>query len=134
MSKFLGPYQDRIYAIFRFVAGFLFACHGAQKLFGFFARPDASPMELNPVMAVGGVIELVGGILVAVGFLASWAAFLASGEMAVAYFWMHQPNGTLPIQNGGEAAALYAFIFLYIAAKGSGRWSVASAMKNPNLS
>jgi putative oxidoreductase len=91
-------------------------------------------MELNAVTTVAGVIELVGGILVAVGFLASWAAFLASGEMAVAYFWKHQPNGALPIQNGGEAAALYAFIFLYIAAKGSGRWSVASAMKDPNLS
>jgi putative oxidoreductase len=91
-------------------------------------------MELNAVTLVGGVIELVGGILIAIGLLASWAAFLSSGEMAVAYFWMHQPNGLWPIQNGGELAALYAFIFLYIAAKGAGRWSVASAMKNPKLS
>ena len=131
MNQYLGPYADRIYAVFRFVAGFLFAFHGAQKLFGLYAP---QPMELNGVTLVGGLIELVGGILIAIGLLASWAAFLSSGEMAVAYFWMHQPNGLWPIQNGGELAALYAFIFLYIAAKGSGRWSIASAMKNPKLS
>jgi putative oxidoreductase len=132
MNRFLGPYQERIYAVFRFVAGFLFAFHGAQKLFGLFAKPDSPP--LNAMMTVAGVIELGGGILIAIGLLASWAAFLSSGEMAVAYFMVHQPNGTWPIQNGGELAALYAFVFLYIAAKGSGRWSVAALMKDPRLS
>ena len=134
MNRFLGPYQERIYAVFRFVTGFLFIFHGAQKLFGCFAKPGSPPMQLNAMMTVAGIIELGGGILIAIGLLASWAAFLASGEMAVAYFTAHQPNGVWPIQNGGELAALYAFIFLYIAAKGSGRWSVAAVLKNPNLS
>src|SRR5882672_3622694 len=109
MNRFLGPYQDSIYAIVRFVAGFLFAFHGAQKLLGLFAKPGAPPMELNAMMTAAGVIELAGGILIAIGLMASWAAFLASGEMAVAYFTAHQPNGTWPIQNGGELAAVYAF-------------------------
>ena len=130
MNRYLGPYQEQIYAVFRFVAGFLFAFHGAQKLFGLFA---AQPMELNALTLAGGIIELVGGIMIAVGLLASWAAFLCSGQMAVAYFGFHQPQGFWPIQNGGELAALYAFVFLYIAAKGSGRWSVAAAARNPQL-
>lgn len=134
MNKFLGPYQEKIYAIVRIVLGFLFSCHGAQKLLGLFAKPGEAPMELNAMMTAAGAIELAGGILIAVGLLASWAAFIASGEMAVAYFMAHQPNGTWPIQNQGELAAVYAFIFLYIAAHGSGKWSIASLMKNPNLS
>jgi putative oxidoreductase len=79
------------------------------------------------------MIELVGGILIMIGLLASWAAFLASGMMAVAYFMVHQPGGTWPIQNHGELAVLYCFVFLYIAARGSGRFSVANALKNPAL-
>jgi len=70
------------------------------------------------------VIEFVGGILVAIGLFTSWAAFLLSGTMAAAYFMGHQKNGLLPIQNGGELAAAYAFVFLYIAARGSGPHAV----------
>jgi len=134
VNRFLGPYQEQIYAIVRFVSGFLFAFHGAQKLFGLYWPADAPPMELNAMMTIGGVIELGGGILIAIGLLTSWAAFLASGMMAVAYFMAHQPNGMWPIQNGGELAAIYSFLFLYVAAKGSGKWSVASAAGNPKLS
>jgi putative oxidoreductase len=76
---------------------------------------------------VGGLIELVAGLLIAIGLFTSWAAFLASGEMAVAYFMVHQPQGTWPIQNQGELAALYCFAFLYMAARGSGIWSVDGA-------
>ena len=79
-------------------------------------------------MWFGGVIELVGGVLVMVGFQASWAAFLCSGTMAVGYFMFHQKHGALPIQNKGELAALYSFVFLYIATKGSGIWSVDALM------
>jgi len=75
------------------------------------------------------VIEFVAGVLIMVGFLTHWAAFLASGTMAVAYFMVHQPQGTLPIQNQGELAALYCFVFLYIAARGSGPWSVDASMR-----
>lgn len=131
MNKFLGPYQERIYAVVRFVVGFLFTFHGAQKLFGAFGR-EAVPWVSQA--GLGGTIEFFCGILIAIGLCASWAAFLASGTMAVAYFQFHQPQALWPIVNMGELAVVYCFIFLYIAAKGAGKWSVASLMKNPKLS
>src|SRR5262245_19071119 len=104
--------------------------HGAQKLFGAFGR---GPLPLVSQAGLGGVIEFFGGILIAIGLFASWAAFIASGTMAVAYFQAHQPKGLWPIVNGGELAAVYCFVFLYIAAHGSGKWSVASVMKKAEL-
>jgi putative oxidoreductase len=71
-----------------------------------------------------GVIELVGGLFILIGFLTVPTAFIASGEMAAAYFIAHQPRGPWPIQNGGELAALYCFLFLFVASRGPGRWSV----------
>lgn len=121
MRRFLGPYADRLYAIFRIVVGFLFSFHGMQKLFGAFGGQQ---VELASLQGLAGIIELVCGLLVMIGLLTSWAAFLASGEMAVAYFMVHFPKGFWPIENGGELAALYCFAFLYIAARGSGPWSV----------
>lgn len=117
MDRWLGRLTEPVYALVRFVAGLLFACHGAQKLFGVLGGQKAS----SPLMLTAGAIELVGGALIAVGLLASWAAFVAAGEMAYAYFVVHAPKGTWPIQNGGELAALYAVVFLYLAARGSGR-------------
>jgi putative oxidoreductase len=103
----------------------MFALHGAQKLFGF--PPSGKPsMPLNTFMTVGGILEFVLGLMVMLGLFAGFAAFIASGEMAVAYFMAHQPQGALPIQNGGELAALYAFVFLFIAARGSGVLSLDS--------
>jgi putative oxidoreductase len=121
MEKVLGRFSHVFYAALRIVAGFLFACHGAQKLFGVLGGQQA---PLFSLIWIAGVIELVGGAMVAIGFRASWAAFVCSGQMAVAYFMVHQPRGALPIQNEGELAALYAFVFLYIAARGSGALSV----------
>lgn len=109
------------YAAFRVVAGFLFAFHGAQKLFGMFggtAQPIAS------LFGLAGIIELTCGVLVAIGWFTPFAAFLASGEMAAAYFIAHAPKGPWPIQNGGELAALYCFAFLFIATRGGGMLSV----------
>jgi putative oxidoreductase len=122
MKAQLGRYSDTIYALLRIVAGFLFACHGAQKVLGLFggAPPEAPPF----IIWTAGPIELVGGLLIMIGLFTSWAAFLCSGTMAVAYFMAHQPQGLLPIQNHGELAALYAFVFLYIAARGSGPLAV----------
>lgn len=118
---FLTPYGDRIYAFTRIVVGLLFVCHGAQKLLGFFGGvPDAPAF----VIWVAGGIELVGGVLVGIGLFTRWAAFFCSGLMAVAYFLAHQPRGLLPIQNQGELAAVYAWVFLLIAARGAGPWSV----------
>jgi len=130
MERVLGRYSSHIYAILRIVVGFSFMLHGTQKLFGWppFAQPGGGgPAE--GLMLVAGIIELVCGALVMVGFFTSFAAFIASGMMAVAYFMAHQPKGTLPASNGGDAAVLYCFIFLYMAARGSGIWSVDSAAR-----
>lgn len=116
----IGPLS---HALVRIVSGFLFACHGAQKVLGVLGGFGGTPGETAPLFTllwVGGLIELVGGALVALGVRANIAAFVCSGQMAVAYFMFHQPKGLLPIQNGGELAALYAFVFLFIAAKGAG--------------
>jgi putative oxidoreductase len=128
MERVLGRYYGEIYAIFRIVVGFLFMVHGTQKLFGL-PTGQGGGGSLPPLMVTAGVIELIAGILIMIGFYAAIAAFIASGEMAVAYFMSHQPKGALPIQNQGELAALYAFVFLYIAARGSGPWSVDSAFR-----
>ena len=131
MHRILGRHADRVYAIFRIVIGFLFMCHGLQKMFGVLGGQKVEQIASLPGLA--GVIELVCGFLVMIGLLTSWAAFLASGTMAVAYFMAHQPQGTWPIQNHGEPAVLYCFAFLYIAARGAGPWSVARASRNPAL-
>lgn len=131
MKRFLGKYSDQTYAMLRIVAGFLFLCHGAQKILGLLggADGDGGTVELVSRRGVAGIIELVGGLAILLGIGTSWAAFLASGLMAFAYFLVHQPQGSLPIQNRGELAALYAFLFLYIASKGSGIWSLESVLR-----
>lgn len=122
MDRFLGQYSPYIYAILRILAGLMFAMHGSQKLFGI--PGNQPPVSLASFMGAGGAIELISGLMIAIGLLASYAAFLASGEMAVAYFMFHFPHGVLPIVNEGDLSVLYCFIFLYIAARGSGVWSV----------
>ncbi|MEE9608179.1 MAG: DoxX family protein [Myxococcota bacterium] len=122
MDRYLAVYSDRIYASLRIVVGLLFAFHGAQKLLDW---PTPGPDPLPALMIVAGLVELVGGALVAAGLFASWAAFICSGQMAAAYFMAHFPNGFFPIVNRGELAVLYAFVFLYIAARGAGPWSLA---------
>ena len=124
MTTLLGKYSPYLYAVVRIVAGLMFAMHGTQKLLGI--PGDRPPAALASLMGFGGVIELVGGLMIAVGFFAGYAAFIASGMMAVAFFMAHFPRGVLPILNGGELAVLYCFLFLYIAAHGSGVWSVDS--------
>jgi putative oxidoreductase len=121
MERVLGRFAPQLYAIMRIMSGVLFACHGAQKLFGVLGGQQ---VELGSMFGVAGVIEFVGGLLIAIGLLTGTAAFIASGEMAYAYFTAHMPKGGLPIQNGGELAVLYCFVFLYIAARGAGIWGV----------
>jgi putative oxidoreductase len=122
----LSRHAETLFALFRFVAGILFACHGAQKLFGAFGSPA---MTSNPMMLAAGIIEFAGGILIAVGLLTPWVAFLCSGQMAVAYFMAHAKGGFWPIVNKGELAVLYCFAFLYIAARGGGPYSVDGMMR-----
>jgi len=120
MKPVLGRLSEPAYALLRIVAGLLFALHGAQKLFGAFGGQQVPMMSQ---FWFAGVIELVGGLMIAIGLLTSIAAFIASGEMAVAYFQAHAPKGWNPLANGGELAVLFCFIFLYVAARGGGRWS-----------
>jgi putative oxidoreductase len=121
MERVLGRFAPQLYALMRLVTGLLFACHGAQKLFGVLG---GTQVVLASQFGAAGVIELVGGLLIAIGFLTGTAAFIASGEMAFAYFTAHMPKGGAPIQNGGELAVLYCVVFLYIAARGAGIWGV----------
>ena len=121
MKPVLGRFSEPAFALLRIVSGLMFAMHGAQKLFGMFGG-KAMPMMTQPWF--GGLIEVTAGIMIAVGLFTSIAAFIASGEMAFAYFIAHAPKGWNPLANGGELAVLYCFLFLYIAARGGGRWSV----------
>jgi putative oxidoreductase len=116
----LRRFEPQAYALLRIVAGLLFLFHGLQK-FGFFG---GQKVALASLFGAAAIIELVGGALVTIGLLTPLAAFICSGEMAYAYFTAHQPKGTWPIQNQGELAALYAFVFLYIATRGTGIWGV----------
>jgi putative oxidoreductase len=124
MATFLHPFEAQAYALLRIVAGLLFVWHGTQKLLGF---PTAPPPVPSFVLYIAGPIELFGGLLVMIGLFAGWAAFLCSGLMAAAYWMVHGFQALFPIQNGGELAALYCFVFLFIAARGSGIWSVDAA-------
>jgi putative oxidoreductase len=120
--NFLRPWEGTIYGVMRFLVGVLFMEHGLQKIFGLFGGvPGEMPAAL---LYTAGGIELVGGLLVAAGFQTRLAAFLCSGLMAVAYFMAHAPQGLIPVQNKGELAILYCWIFLFIAARGPGKFSV----------
>jgi len=112
------------FALLRVVAGAMFLFHGLQKIFGVFT--SKVPPEVWSQKWVGGAIELLGGALIAVGLFTRPAAFLASGTMAVAYWQFHalEKGSLLPIQNGGELAALYCFVFLFFAARGGGAFSL----------
>lgn len=127
METRISQYSPHLYALLRIVAGLLFAMHGTQKLFGL---PGAGePVALFSLMGLAGVIELGGGLLIAVGLFTRLAAFLASGQMAVAYFMAHLPQGPIPLLNKGELAMLYCFLFLYIVSQGAGIWSLEASRR-----
>jgi putative oxidoreductase len=121
MAFFMRRFGGETYALMRIVTGFLFLWHGSQKLLSF---PQAAPEAPAFILYVAGPIEFIGGILVAVGLFTRWAAFLCSGLMASAYWMAHGPKHIFPLLNGGELAALYCFVFLFISAHGAGMWSV----------
>jgi putative oxidoreductase len=116
----LEKFSGHVYALMRLIVGLMFACHGAQKLFGMFGGKGGA----EGIMLAGGIIEIACGFLIALGLLTRPAAFLASGMMAVAYFMVHFPNHPVPIVNKGELAVVYCFVFLYIFFRGGGRWSL----------
>jgi putative oxidoreductase len=108
------------------VAGLLFFCHGAMKLLGWFGGMPPMPggAGLPPLLVAAGVIELVGGALILLGLFTRPVSFICSGEMAAAYFMAHFSRGLWPVQNQGELAVLYCFIFLFFSAAGSGPLSL----------
>jgi putative oxidoreductase len=126
MQKALARFAPYFYVALRIAAGLAFAEHGAQKLFGVLG---GQAVALTSQRGLAGIIEFVGGIMIALGLFTSPVAFIASGEMAWAYFQQHAPRGPWPIQNGGELAVLYCFIFLYVSAAGSGKLSIDSIRK-----
>ncbi len=125
LIRFLKSKTEHAYSALRIVSGLLFAFHGAQKIFGVFS---SHTIAVGSQAWFGGIIELVGGLLIAIGLLTHWAAFLSSGTMAVAYTQFHWKGqvdrNLLPGLNGGELALVYAFLFLFIACRGAGKWSV----------
>ncbi len=117
-------WSPRVLGVVRIVAGLLFMAHGTAKLFG---RPHVAMFDGLPLLSLlglAGALELVGGALVALGLFTRPVAFVLSGEMAVAYFMVHAPQGFLPLVNQGELAALYSFLFLHFTFTGAGSFSI----------
>jgi putative oxidoreductase len=111
--------------LLRLVAGLLFLQAGGMKLFGWFGGiPNGGTAPLISQMGIGGVLEFFGGTAIMLGLFTRPVAFVLSGEMAVAYWQFHAPNGTWPIQNHGEPAVLLCFIFLFFAARGASDWGI----------
>ena len=128
MQTIFIAWQPRVLSILRIVTAFLFMQHGAQKIFSFPAAAR-SEFDLFSLIGVAGVLELFGGALLLIGLLTRPVAFVLSGLMAVAYFMVHAPQGFWPLNNGGELAALFSFVFLYIWVAGGGSWSVDNLLK-----
>ena len=124
--KFLDGFAEQAYALLRIVAGLLFLAHGVQKFFNF---PVPFTTPLNPMLYAAGAIELAAGGLIVVGLFTRPAAFIASGMSAVGYWMFHGSKSFFPIVNNGEPIILYCFIFLFIATRGAGIWSIDGATK-----
>jgi putative oxidoreductase len=111
-----------VLSVVRIVVGLLFLEHGTSKYLGFPAVPHAP--DAMSMSGVGGLLELIGGALIVVGLFTRPVAFVLCGEMAVAYFYAHFPRNFFPVINGGDAAILYCFVFLYLMFAGAGPWSL----------
>jgi putative oxidoreductase len=127
MNEFWINWQPKILSVLRFIAGFLMLWHGSQKLFNFpYSERGAAD---SAFMIFAGVLEFGGGILIAIGLFTRWSAFLLSGTMAVAYWMAHGTQTFLPIQNKGELAVLYCFVYFYLFFAGGGSWSLDNLLK-----
>ena len=127
---FMSRFSELGLALLRIVAGLLFMQHGVQKLFGWYGGMGApgATAELFAMMGLAGVLETFGGLLIVLGLFTRPVAFVLAGEMAVAYFMAHLPQGPVPLLNGGELAVLYCFIYLFFATNGPGRFSLDAMM------
>lgn len=131
----LKAYEEQIYFVFRILVGLLFIQHGAQKLLGLFGGVDGSgsTAPLISMYGAAGIIELVGGLLIVIGVLTRLVALIAAGQMVVAQFIAHLPEGIIPIQNGGELGLLYLASFLVLVLYGSGRYSLERLLLNREI-
>ncbi|MDP2330940.1 MAG: DoxX family protein [Reyranella sp.] len=129
LDAIAAAWAPRLLSVLRIMAGLLFLQHGTAKHFQIPVVPMFAKLELVSLSGIAGVIEIVGSLLLIVGLFTRTTAFVLSGLMAVAYFIAHAPRGFYPILNGGELAALYCFVFLYIAAAGAGPWSYDAMQK-----
>lgn len=122
---------SRALSVLRVVAGFTFSCHGMQKLFGLFGGMGGSGAKAPffSLIWAAGFLEFVGGLLIVLGLFTAPVAFILCGEMAVAYFRVHSPRGFWPVQNGGELAVVYCFIFLYFTLAGGGAISLDALLR-----
>ena len=126
----LSRWRPQALAVLRIVSGLIFLLHGTQKFLGFPLGPRAgSGWDFGDPGAVAGVIELITGALITLGLFTRPAAFLASGTMAAAYWMAHAPKGPFPVNNMGDAAILYCFVFLYLVFAGPGAWSIDGARR-----
>jgi len=123
----LSRFSPHALAALRIITALLFIEHGTMKLFGFPAGEQPMEISLFSLMGLAGVLEAIGGLLVLVGLFTRPTAFILSGQMAVAYFMAHAPNGFYPVLNNGDAAILFCFVFLYLVFAGPGAWSVDGA-------
>lgn len=130
MLENLSRYQPQALAVLRIMTALLLMEHGTQKLLGFPASTmEGGGGELSGLMLVAGILEAFGGFLILIGFLTRPVAFILCGFMAVAYFMAHAPQNFFPVNNMGDAAILYCFIFLYLFFAGPGVWSVDSSRR-----
>jgi putative oxidoreductase len=122
-ESFRAAWSPPLLSVLRIVAGLLFLEHGLSKYFGF-PGPSPATFQMFGMLGLAGAIETVAGALITIGLFTRVAAFIASGEMAFAYFISHFPKNFFPIINGGDAAILYCFIFLFFALEGGGPWGI----------
>jgi len=128
-STLQSVWAPRLLSILRIVAALIFMEHGTQKLLGFPASEYPSP-ALFSLMGLAGILELFGGALLLLGLFTRPVAFILSGMMAVAYWMAHAPQSFYPVNNGGDAAILYCFVFLYLVAAGPGPWSLDARLRH----
>src|SRR5262245_1038845 len=126
MANLFSHFEPYVYAMTRIVIGLLFTCHGLKRVLGLFDGSDESLLSLS---GIAGIIELCAGLPLALGLFGAYVALLSSGLMATAYFLVHFPKGFWPIQNHGELAVVYCFVFLFMTARGSGIWSLDALLK-----